>query len=157
MKKSERLNQELIFLSDRISFNLFELMSEFNISKRTALRDIKELEYLGMPIYSESGKNGGYKLTNQSLLSPIYFTQKEVYAIFFAFQLLNLIHTTPFEHSYRTIYKKFLATFSEERKIDIIKTSSAIRYVACPLLNIPKNLKKLYEIILEKKTGSVAK
>ncbi|MCY7526166.1 HTH domain-containing protein, partial [Bacillus safensis] len=44
MKKSERLNQELIFLSDKHSFQLKDLQSEFGISKRTALRDIEELE-----------------------------------------------------------------------------------------------------------------
>lgn len=44
MKKSERLNQELIFLRDKYSFQLEELIAEFDISKRTALRDIQELE-----------------------------------------------------------------------------------------------------------------
>lgn len=43
MKKSERLNQELIFLSDKYSFQLKDLETEFGISKRTALRDIEEL------------------------------------------------------------------------------------------------------------------
>lgn len=44
MKRAERLNQELIFLSSKKSFNLSDLMNEFNISKRTALRDIEDLD-----------------------------------------------------------------------------------------------------------------
>lgn len=48
MKKSERLNQELIFLSDKKRFNLQDLMDNFQISKRTALRDIASLEELGL-------------------------------------------------------------------------------------------------------------
>ena len=43
MKKSERLNQELIFLSGKAAFQLSDLMAEFGISKRTALRDVAEL------------------------------------------------------------------------------------------------------------------
>lgn len=73
MKKSERLNQELIFLRDKYSFQLKDLIAEFDISKRTALRDIQELEAMGLAYYTEPGRNGGYRLLNQSNLIPIYF------------------------------------------------------------------------------------
>ena len=53
MKKADRLNQELIYLSYRNSFNLNELTTKFQISERTALRDIAELEEMGLPLYSE--------------------------------------------------------------------------------------------------------
>lgn len=56
MKKSERLNQELIFLKDKKSFQLRDLIDGFAISKRTALRDIAELEALGVPLYTETGR-----------------------------------------------------------------------------------------------------
>lgn len=56
MKKTERIQQELFFLNGKSQFNLKEVMDEFNISKRTALRDIQELERLGLPIYSEYGR-----------------------------------------------------------------------------------------------------
>lgn len=48
MKKSERLNQELIYLSDKKVFHLKELEEAFAISERTALRDIADLEQLGL-------------------------------------------------------------------------------------------------------------
>lgn len=41
MKKAERLNQELIFLGNKQGFQLKDLMKEFQISKRTALRDVE--------------------------------------------------------------------------------------------------------------------
>lgn len=34
MKKSERLNQEFIYLSGKTTFNLSDLMAEFSISKQ---------------------------------------------------------------------------------------------------------------------------
>ena len=58
MKRAERLNQELIFLSSKKSFNLSDLIKEFNISKRTALRDIQDLELMGLPFYVEWQKWG---------------------------------------------------------------------------------------------------
>lgn len=78
MKKSERLNQELIYLSDKKVFHLKELEGYFAISERTALRDIADLEQLGLAFYTESGRNGGYHLTNSKLLLPIRFNTQEI-------------------------------------------------------------------------------
>lgn len=128
MKKSERLNQKLIFLSDKHSFQLKDLQSEFGISKRTALRDIEELESMGLAFYVEPGRHGGYRLVNQSPLVPIYFNIEEVQAIFFALKALDLVSATPFKKSYSQIRQKLFATMSEERKQMITETLDVIHY-----------------------------
>ncbi|MCY7432510.1 WYL domain-containing protein [Bacillus safensis] len=128
MKKSERLNQELIFLSDKHSFQLKDLQSEFDISKRTALRDIEELESMGLAFYVEPGRHGGYRLVNQSPLVPIYFNIEEVQAIFFALKALDLVSATPFKKSYSQIRQKLFATMSDERKQTITETLEVIHY-----------------------------
>lgn len=128
MKKSERLNQELIFLSDKHSFQLKDLQSEFVISKRTALRDIEELESMGLAFYVEPGRHGGYRLVNQSPLVPIYFNIEEVQAIFFALKALDLVSATPFKKSYSQIRQKLFATMSDERKQMITETLDVIHY-----------------------------
>ena len=66
MKKSERLNQELLYLTDKKIFHLKELEEKFAISERTALRDITDLEQLGLAFYSETGRSGGYHITNSN-------------------------------------------------------------------------------------------
>ena len=70
MDRSERLNQELIFLSYKNEFHVNDLIAAFNISKRTALRDIQSLEQLGLTFYVEPGRYGGYKLTKRQLWDP---------------------------------------------------------------------------------------
>ena len=127
MKRAERLNQELIFLSSKKSFNLSDLMKEFNISKRTALRDIQDLEFMGLPFYVENGRNGGYKLINEKLIIPIYFDIEEITSIFFALKSLELLSTTPFEKSYPLLYKKLLATLPDEQKEKILNSESLIK------------------------------
>jgi hypothetical protein len=52
MKKSERLNDMMIYLNDKKSFKLKDIMNRYTISKSTALRDIRSLEEIGMPVYS---------------------------------------------------------------------------------------------------------
>lgn len=128
MKKSERLNQEIIFLSDKHSFQLKDLQSEFDISKRTALRDIEELESMGLAFYVEPGRHGGYRLVNQSPLVPIYFNIEEVQAIFFALKALDLVSATPFKKSYSQIRQKLFATMSDEKKQMITETLDVIHY-----------------------------
>lgn len=58
MKKSTRLNHMLIYINEKQSFQLRDLMQEFKILKSTALRDIKHLEELGVPLYCIYGKHG---------------------------------------------------------------------------------------------------
>ncbi|NRN82562.1 helix-turn-helix transcriptional regulator [Lactobacillus helveticus] len=101
MKKSERLNQELIYLSDKKVFHLKELEEAFAISERTALRDIADLEQLGLAFYSETGRSGGYHITNSKLLLPIRFNTAEINAIFFGLQAIKNISETPYSNAYQ--------------------------------------------------------
>lgn len=87
MNKSERLNNMMLFLNDKNSFNLRDLMEKYNISKSTALRDIESLERIGMPIYSQHGRNGYYGILRNRLLSPIVFNIDEV--LHYIFQCLH--------------------------------------------------------------------
>ena len=42
-------------------------MKTFGISKSTALRDIEALKNLGVPLYVENGRYGGYRVLNKPL------------------------------------------------------------------------------------------
>ena len=61
MNKSQRINDMLIFLNKKRQFNLKDIMNRYHISKSTALRDIASLETLGIPIYSDLGRNAVIK------------------------------------------------------------------------------------------------
>ena len=149
MKKSERLNQELIFLSDKHSFQLKDLQSEFGISKRTALRDIEELESMGLAFYVENGRHGGYRLVNQSPLVPIYFNIEEVQAIFFALKALDLVSATPFKKSYSQIRQKLFATMSDERKQMITETLDVIHYYNVAPVSEQNHLELILQAMME--------
>ncbi|KAF0392665.1 WYL domain-containing protein [Pediococcus pentosaceus] len=149
MKKSERLNQELIFLRDKYSFQLKDLITEFDISKRTALRDIQELEAMGLAYYTEPGRNGGYRLLNQSNLIPIYFNKKEVQAIFFALKALRVLSVTPFDESYARIQQKLFATMFPENQQDISNLLAVVHYHNVAPVGDIANLEIILNAILE--------
>ncbi|MEC0125793.1 helix-turn-helix transcriptional regulator [Paenibacillus pabuli] len=119
MKKSERMNQMLRFINQRQHFTLQDLMQEFQISKRTALRDIASLEEIGAPIYAEYGRYGGYRLLQQMQLPPISFNTGELHALYFAMQALRSFTNLPFQVSFRSIHEKFISALSENQRQDI--------------------------------------
>ncbi|HDR7417686.1 TPA: WYL domain-containing protein, partial [Bacillus cereus] len=107
MKKTERINDMLIFLNNKRYFNFKDLMARYDISKSTALRDIQSLEEIGVPIYSELGRNGSYKIIENSVLSPIYFSVDEMYALYFSILTLNGYKTKPFNVESIALENKF--------------------------------------------------
>ncbi|SFC92890.1 YafY family protein [Bacillus sp. UNCCL81] len=128
MKKSERINQILRFINQKQQFTLQDLMQEFQISKRTALRDVASLEEIGAPIYAEYGRYGGYRLLNQMKLPPIYFNNQEILALYFAMQSLRSFSNLPFQVSYRTIHEKFIDVLSECQKQDIERMQNRVSF-----------------------------
>lgn len=141
MKKSERLNKELIYLSYRDQFHLKELEDEFNISERTALRDIANLEQIGLNFYVEKGRYGAYHLTKNKLWVPINFNLEEINAIFLALKALNKMTTTPFSNAYQQISHKLMKSLPKNRQDDIKTQQKVVSYRQQPTLHNVKYFK----------------
>lgn len=155
MTKSERLNLELAFLADKKTFQLKDLMSEFHISKRTALRDISALEALGLPLFSEVGSGGGYQILQHRPLIPVIFNDQEISAIFFALGALKNLTSTPFPQSYVRITDKLLAVLSHDQQ-KIVKTmQKAIHYYSGGSISKPIFLQDFLAAILQTKLAVI--
>ncbi|MFD1472051.1 helix-turn-helix transcriptional regulator [Companilactobacillus mishanensis] len=151
MNKSERLNQELIFLSNKNSFHINDLTNEFQVSKRTALRDISDLETMGLSLYVENGRYGGYRLIKKELLVPVIFNLEEVSAIFFAIKALTLLSSTPFEKNYQHIYDKLLSTLPTSQQDYIEKLQESVSYYRVPSISSSNFLKTILDSIVDEK------
>ncbi|WP_101772274.1 helix-turn-helix transcriptional regulator [Peptostreptococcus faecalis] len=130
MNKSERINDMIIYLNNKNFFNLSDLMEKYNISRSTALRDIKSLESLGMPIFSEHGRYGRYGILKNRLLSPIIFTVDEMYSMYFAMLTLQGYQSTPFYLDFLKLKKKFESCISEEHKNNLYKMKNVFRFAS---------------------------
>lgn len=100
MTKAQRLMELIIAVNRKRRFTVKELAHEFSVSARTILRDLQELSELGVPLYSEVGPHGGYRILKERLLPPIAFTEREAAAVFFAVQALRHYSSLPFLASY---------------------------------------------------------
>jgi predicted DNA-binding transcriptional regulator YafY len=60
--RADRLVATLLFLQARGRVTASELADELEISVKTARRDLEALAMAGIPVYSQSGKGGGWQL-----------------------------------------------------------------------------------------------
>lgn len=155
MNKSERLNDMLRFLADKDRFNLSDLMNQFSISKSTALRDIQSLEKIGMPIYSQPGRNGYYGVLPNRLLSPILFTFDEVFALYFSMLTLRDYQTTPFHFSIDKLKEKFAVCISAERREALLRIEKVLHFGSIKHYNQCGFLDSILQYAIEEKTCKV--
>ncbi|WP_085520636.1 helix-turn-helix transcriptional regulator [Tuberibacillus sp. Marseille-P3662] len=119
MKKVERINIIMRYINNRSHFTISEIMREFNISRSTAIRDIREIEAMGMPLVAEAGRDGGYFVMNNSVLPTVRFTDNEVKALFIAF-MATRNQQLPYLKSRQSLAEKLLGLVSENQQDDLI-------------------------------------
>lgn len=149
MKKYEFIYKIINYVYKKDTFTLQDLMVEFNISKSTALRYITALEDIGVPLYSEKGRYGGYKLLETYKIPPITFTPQETYALFFSLKAMELLESMPFQAEYSTIKEKFLASVSPKIKITLEQLNSRISFGTVKVINECPLLENLLYAIMQ--------
>ncbi|WP_062109827.1 helix-turn-helix transcriptional regulator [Bacillus niameyensis] len=119
MKKVERINIIMRYINNRSHFTISEIMREFNISRSTAIRDIREIEAMGMPLVAEVGRDGGYFVMNNSVLPTVRFTDDEIKALFIAF-MATRNQQLPYLKSRQSLAEKLLGLLSENQQEDLV-------------------------------------
>lgn len=166
MSKAKRLLDILLFVSAKKKFTAQEVADEFNISIRTVHRYILDLSDMGLPIYAEQGRNGGYTVLTSRLLPPILFTEDEVVSIFFAFQSLKYYRDLPFDAEISSASHKLYSSLQHDAKQKVDKLQSYIafwnpkRAIETPLLKAVLETaieNKNLHIKYESKSGTTTK
>ncbi|QQE79759.1 YafY family protein [Alicyclobacillus sp. SO9] len=119
MKKVERINTIMRYINNRARFTISEIMREFDISRSTAIRDIKEIEAMGMPLIAEVGRDGGYLVMCNSVLPDVRFTNDEMKALFIAF-MATRNQQLPYLKSRQSLAEKLLGLISENQQDELV-------------------------------------
>lgn len=129
MKKVERINTMMRYINNRGHFTISELMTEFQVSRATAIRDVREIEASGMPLVSEVGRDGGYSVIQNSLLPAIRFKDDEVKALFLAF-MATRNQQLPYLKSRQSLTEKLLGLLSESQQEELIILNQLIQFAS---------------------------
>src|SRR5258706_13263257 len=71
----------LELLQSRVQVSGAELARRLEVDRRTLRRYITMLEEMGIPITTEQGRHGGYRLVPRFKLPPVMFTDEEAEAV----------------------------------------------------------------------------
>ncbi|NHN30666.1 helix-turn-helix transcriptional regulator [Paenibacillus agricola] len=126
MAKSKRLMELMIAINQRKKFTARELAEEFGVSVRTIMRDLQVLSELGVPLYTEYGPHGGYRVLKERKLPPITFSEQEAVAIFFAYQSLQHYGALPFAAESVSALNKFYYYLPDDTKLKIDKMKQRV-------------------------------
>jgi predicted DNA-binding transcriptional regulator YafY len=110
---------------------------------------------MGVPLYTEQGRSGGYRVLDNRVLPPIFFNENEAFSIFFAFQSLKYYHSLPFDIDITSVSNKIYSKLplDTRKKIDcfdvIISFWNKKRSVPSP------HLKEIIEAAVEKQVVQI--
>ncbi len=117
----------LRFINQIQRFTLQDLMQEFQISKRTALRDIGSLEEIGAPIYAEYGRYGAIGYSTKSSSLQLRLPVKK-FMRFTSLCSTSSFSNLPFKISFRSIHEKFVNELPESERHDIERMQNRISF-----------------------------
>lgn len=80
--RADRLVAILLLLQQRGQVTAREVAAELEISERTARRDLDALGMAGLPVYSQQGRNGGWRLAGGGRTDLSGLTAAEARALF---------------------------------------------------------------------------
>ena len=155
MHKAQRLIQLIMKVNERKKFTIQEMADECGVSRRTMIRDLMELSELGVPLYSEAGPTGGYRVLREKVLPPISFTEHEAIALFFAGQSLRNYNSLPFKNEVDTALHKFFHYLSSDLKQKIERMQQRLVFWVPPHELEVSFLKELLEAALDQRVVTI--
>lgn len=153
--KAQRLIQLIMLVNERKKFTIQEMADECGVSRRTMIRDLMELSELGVPLYSQAGPGGGYRVLREKVLPPISFTEHEAIALFFACQSLHNYKSLPFKNEVDAALHKFFHFLSSELKQKIERMQQRLVFWIPPHEMEVLFLKELLEAALEQRVVTI--
>lgn len=160
--QESRLFKIVYHLLDKGQTTAPELAEKFEVSVRTIYRDIDALSGAGIPIYSETGRNGGIHLMNDFVLDKVVLSKEEKQEILTALQSIN---STKNISSHQTL-QKLSAIFNlnsdnwlevdfsrwgnkgtDNEKFELLK--SAVVHQKCVKITYANSYGEIYERIVQ--------
>lgn len=109
--KTDRILGIIIYLVNHDNVSASYLAEKFHVSVRTIQRDMISISAIGVPIYSESGKNGGYSILPTYKIENSEIRSDEQQMIIKALESLATSYTND---TLKTLIEKYNAIVQKE-------------------------------------------
>lgn len=126
MNRTDRLLGILLHLQAYGRATGTELAQQFEVSRRTVLRDMEALSEQGVPIEAESGPGGGFRLMRGYFLPPLVFRPDEAWALTASLQNLLAHGGVPHRESLVRVAEKIAAVLDPRTRQQAERMASRI-------------------------------
>jgi predicted DNA-binding transcriptional regulator YafY len=132
IRRFDRLFGILLMLRGGQTVSAAEIARQFSISRRTVHRDMDTLSTLGIPVYAERGRGGGFRLLAGYFLPPIMFSEAEAISLILGLTLLGSLHAAPYAAELETAERKLLAAVPEWLRATLASARQIIGFEHVP-------------------------
>jgi predicted DNA-binding transcriptional regulator YafY len=122
----------LLLLRGGRAVSATELSQRFEVSVRTIYRDIEVLSGLGVPVYADMGRTGGFRLREGYFLPPVTFGPEEAVSLLLGLILLRRLRVMPFPKEADFAERKLLAALPPETREAVERASRFIGFERVP-------------------------
>jgi predicted DNA-binding transcriptional regulator YafY len=106
----------ILFIRNNPGIHIKKIAEIFDISERTVYRDFITLSLAGIPVYSSTGKGGGYFINEDYFLPPLRFTCEEAASILIAAKLFQTQKGFPYQQHIQLALEKIEGILETENK-----------------------------------------
>lgn len=133
MNRIDRTLGILLLLRDGRAVSATELARRFEVSVRTIYRDMDILSAQGVPVYSEMGRTGGFKLREGYFLPPVALGAEEAVTLVLGLLFLKRLRIEPFPSEAETAEKKLMAVLPPETRERVARAERFIGFERVPV------------------------
>ena len=132
MNRLDRALGILLLLRGGKTLSAAELSRRFEVSTRTIYRDVEMLAAVGVPIYAEMGRAGGFRLVEGYFLPPVMFSVGEAVSLLLGLTLLRRLRARPFAAELETSGQKLLAAVPEQLRAALAHAQQIVGFERLP-------------------------
>ncbi len=132
MNRFDRALAILLLLRGGKTLPATDLARRFEVSTRTIYRDVETLSAVGVPVYAEMGRAGGFRLLAGYFLPPVMFTTAEAVSLLLGLTFLRSLRATPFAADLETAEQKLLAAVPDHLRATLADARKVIGFERPP-------------------------
>ena len=125
MNRIDRLTAILLLLQARPRTSE-EIAQQFEVSRRTILRDVQALCEMGVPIIAREGAGGGYSLPPDYALAPVRLSAHEAFLLLLALDAIARLSEAPFAPERVSLIAKLRTLLPSQQIEDLERMLSAV-------------------------------
>jgi predicted DNA-binding transcriptional regulator YafY len=118
MNRIDRLTAILLLLQAKPRTSE-EIAQQFEVSKRTILRDVQALCEMGVPIIAREGAGGGYSLPLDYVLAPLRLNAHEAFLLLLSLDTIARLSEAPFAQERVSLIAKLRALLPQQQIEDV--------------------------------------